>query len=309
MRVDLMRTDTGFVLTGKEQVSVIIPTLAEQHRFEGLRRCIASIRDSSTSRCVIIAVVNGSRWSEEVVQWLSKQDDVRLIIEPTPSLPNAVRIGREAVETPFFSTLDDDDEYLPGSTDLKLSALKSHPEADLIVTNGLNNWNGRDERFYTHLSSVSADPLGTLFEANWLHNCNALYRSERIPSMYFRDAHPFAEWTWLAYRLALDGKRILTLDEPCFRYNCTPGSLSQSQAYRAAYPPLFQRMLDCNPPARIRKLIQRRLSAALHDRSAACLASGNYHEALQAHVQSLILPGGLRYLSYTRRLLPGWPKA
>ena len=304
-----MSTDTGSLWNCTEDVSVIIPTLAEQHRFERLQRCIASIRDSSVKRCTIIAVVNGSRSSTEVIQWLKDQKDIRLIIEPTPSAPNAVRIGRETVQTPFFSTLDDDDEYLPGSTDLKLSVLLSHPEADLVVTNGLNNWDGRDERFYTHLSSVSADPLGTLFEANWLHNCNALYRSERIPPMYFRDTPPFAEWTWLAYRLALDGKRILTLDEPCFRYNCTPASLSQSQVYRAAYPPLFKRMLDCNPPARIRKLIQRRLSAALHDRSADCLASGDYLEALQAHVQSLILPGGLRYLSYTRRLLPGWPKA
>ncbi len=308
-RVDLMSTDTGTLPNGNEDVSVIIPTLAEQRRFERLQRCIASIRDSSVKHCTIIAVVNGSRSSAEVVQWLRDQNDIRLIIEPTPSAPNAVRIGRNAVQTSFFSTLDDDDEYLPESTDRKLSALLSHPEADLLVTNGFNNWNGEDERFYTHLSRVTSDPLGTLFEANWLASCNALYRTERVPIAYFCDAHPFAEWTWLAYRLALDGKKIVTLDEPCFRYNCTPNSLSQSEVYTAAYPSLFKRMLDCKPPPQIRKLIQRRFSAVLHDRSAACLKSGDYRDALKAHMQSLLLPGGLRYLSYTRRLIPGWPRA
>ena len=125
-----MSTDTGTLPNGTEDVSVIIPTLVEQHRLERLQRWIASIRDFSVNHCKIIAVVNESRSPNEVVQWLREQNEIRLTIELPPSAPRAVRIGRDKVQTPFFYTLDDDDEYLPGSTDRKLSALQSHSEAD-----------------------------------------------------------------------------------------------------------------------------------------------------------------------------------
>lgn len=296
-------------MPNKEQVSVIIPTLAENSRFELLKRCVASIRNSTTGGCLIIAVVNGSRFAPEVVEWLREQRDVRLIMEKTPSLPNALRVGREAVETPYFSTLDDDDEYLPGSTDRKIQTLRANPETDLVVTNGLNNWGGKEALHYSQLSRVPEDPLGSLFDSNWLASCNALYRSDRVTPVYFEDSHPFAEWTWLAFRLGLHGKKIAALDEPCFRYNQTPHSLSQSTSYQEAYPSLFARMLASEPPPRIRKLIQRRLSAALHDRSAALLQRGDRAAALTAHLQSLLLPGGSRYLTYTRRLIPGWPQS
>ena len=291
-----------------EQVSVIIPTLAENSRFELLKRCVASIRNSTTGACLIIAVVNGSRFAPEVVEWLREQRDVKLITEKTPSLPNALRVGREAVETPFFSTLDDD-EYLPGSTDRKMQTLLANPDADLVVTNGLNNWGGKEALHYSQLSRVPDDPLGALFDSNWLASCNALYRSDRVTPVYFQDSHPFAEWTWLAFRLALHGKKIVVLDEPCFRYNQTPQSLSQSTSYQEAYPSLFARMLASEPPPRIRELVRRCLSAALHDRSVALLQNGDRAASLTAHLRSLLLPGGLRYLTYTRRLIPGWPQS
>lgn len=289
-------------------VSVIVPTTAELRRFASLQRCIASIRLSSAKRTAVIAVINGSRAAKEVVDWLSQQENTTLIFEPTPSAPNAVRIGRESTRTTYFSTLDDDDEYLPGSTDLKLEALARKPDADFLIANGLNNWNATNERFYSHLSRVPEDPLGTLFEANWLASCNALFRSDRITPDYFHNSHPYAEWTWLAFRLAMKGKKIIVLDEPCFRYNYTPASLSQSVAYREAFLALLDRMLSCSPPQHIRRLIERRLSATLHSESTLLLQEGRHFDAIAAHLRSMLLPGGLRYLTYSRRFFPGWPK-
>lgn len=290
-------------------ISVIIPTLAEQARFKAIQRCITSIRRSTSGSYLIIAVVNGERASPEVVGWLAEQADVRLIREWKPSAPNAIRIGREAVSTAFFSTIDDDDEYLPGSTDLKLEALLNDPEADLVITNGLRVRGSNSERLNENLSRVATDPLGALLEETWLHNCSAAYRTDRISSEYFQNFHPYAEWTWLAFKLAMSGKRIAVLDQICFRCNYTPDSLSQSTAYLDAYPELFERMLAYSPPARICTLIRRKQSALLHDRSVALLRSGRRRAAIAAHFRSLLLPGGLRYLTYSRRLLPGWPNS
>jgi glycosyltransferase involved in cell wall biosynthesis len=291
------------------QVSTIIPTLAEEKRASALKKCIKSVRLSSSIKINIIVVVNGSRFDHELLTWLKQQHDVTLIIEPVPSAPNAIRLGRQAVTTPFFSTLDDDDEYLPQSTDRKLQTLISQPEAALLVTNiQSTQYNNTDQLYYDHLNRVPGDPLGTLFEQNWLASSNALYRSEQICNEFFSDFHPYAEWTWLAFKLALEGKRVATLNEACAKYNYTPDSLSHSAAYRDAYFSLFERMLDCSPPHRIKKMIQRRLSAALHDRSEELLKIGKNREAFAIHLRSLTLPGGWRYLAYSRYLIPGWPR-
>ena len=138
------------------QISVIIPTLAERQRFSSIRRCIASIRLAGDNLSRIIVVANGSRSDPLVMQWLADQADITLIEEPAPSAPNAVRIGRDALDTPFFSTIDDDDEYLPGSINLKLKVLLENPDADLVVTNGFSS---EKNRRYTNLAKVPSDPL------------------------------------------------------------------------------------------------------------------------------------------------------
>lgn len=200
------------------EVSVIIPTLADRGRASMLQRCITSIRNSSRSSIPIIVVANGMRSDEKVFNWLKMQPDVTLVVEPQPSAPNAVRRGREFVTTPFFSTLDDDDEYLPKSTDLKLAALKASPGADLIVTNGYRRINAIDEIVYQSLPAVPDAPLTALFSLNWLASCNALFRSDSIGIDLLSDFHPYVEWTWLAYKLSVQGKKVAIIDhQPTLR--------------------------------------------------------------------------------------------
>ena len=93
-------------------VSTIIATMAAPERAELVRRAVLSVRRGSELPVTIIVVVNGKRSDPELVDWLRRQPDVKLEIVAQPSLPNALLRGRELVRTPFFSTLDDDDEYL-----------------------------------------------------------------------------------------------------------------------------------------------------------------------------------------------------
>ena len=284
-------------------VTVIIPTTAQKSRHAEIRRCIQSIRDSSRFEVQIITVVNGASPDPGVCEWLKVQSDVRFEYIETPSAPNAVFHGRKLVTTAYFSTLDDDDEYLEGSTDLKLAVLTSSPGTDLVVTNAYRRCDGVEELLYAHLATVPINPLKSLFEANWLHNGNSLFRSSSIGAEYFADYRPFAEWTWLAFKIALDGKKVQTLDHPTFRVNVTPNSLSQSDAYFDGYLPLFKSMIELAPPKDILRLIHRRMSAAWHLNSVRALQQGNRNVALRCHLRSLFLPGGLRYLSYSRHLL------
>lgn len=291
------------------KVSIIIPTMATRKREMTLKRSIDSIRNSSSQLIEIIVVVNGKRFDQDLCGWLKMQPDVRFEYISAPSLPNALLRGRELVEAPFFSILDDDDEYIGMCTDVKLTAMASFPHADLLVTNGyLRQQGGVDELLYSNLHNVPSQPLISLFEATWLNSCNALYRSSSINSEFFHDYHQYIEYTWLAFKIAMAGKNICVLDEPTFRCFDTPGSLSKSDAYKNAKLRLYNRMLSRRPPREVTRLILKKISSAYHDESVRALHEGHWMRALIFHLRSLALPNGHRYFSYGRRLLPGWPK-
>lgn len=286
-----------------DDVSVIIPTMACKERAAEIRRAVQSVRLSSSNLIQIIVVVNGSRADSNVLDWLGAQADIKMEIIPEPSLPGALRRGRELVLTDYFSTLDDDDVYLPGATDAKLAALVVENEADFLVGNSYRHLDGVDTKMYQKLADVPGDPLGCLMQFAWLHNGNALYRTKSVDPSFFNDLHAYAEWTWLAFRLTMAGKKVAILDQPVFRYMDTANSLSKSTAYFRAHIPLFMRMLDCEPPYRISRIIHRKRSAAHHGASVAALGRGARIESWKHHWKSLTGVGGWRYLSYTRHLI------
>jgi hypothetical protein len=280
--------------------------MAAPERAGLLQRAVLSVRRSSTLPVTIIVVVNGNRSDPQLLAWLREQHDVQLEILAQPSLPNALLRGRELVRTPYFSTLDDDDEYLGNAIDLRLQTIRESG-ADVVVTNGFRYRSGTIRLSYDTLGKVPANPLEELFRTTWLHNGNALYRSDAVGREFFADHHGYAEWTWLAYQLALRGRHIAVLEIPTFVYYDTPGSLSKSAAYRDAYMSLYRRMLEANPPPAVVRHIKRRIQAGWHDQSCFALDQGRRLEALRCHIYSLAA-GGLRYFSFGRRLLPGWPK-
>lgn len=284
-------------------VSVIIPTLASAQRAPTLARAIESVRRASRSAIRIIVVVNGSRHDNDLCDWLKSQPDVLFDYQETPSAPKAVLRGRELVTSDFFSTLDDDDEFLAGAIDARIALMQDRPDVDLVITNGYRNIDGVDAILYRRLADVPEHPVQTLMDFNWLNSGNALYRTSSFDRGYFADSHPFGEWTWLAYKLAMDGKKICVSNEPTFRINDTQDSLSKSENYRNSYLPLFQRMLDYAPPRDVAKSIRRKMGAAWHEASDASMKNGDRAEAFAFHMRSLVHPGGLRYLSYTRRFL------
>lgn len=283
-------------------VSVIIPTMASPERAKLLLRAIGSIRASSLTPIRIIVVINGERFDLSVCDWLQAQPDVDIEWVPSASAPGAILRGRECVRTEFFSTLDDDDEYLPCTMERKISLLRANQKADVLISNAYISSNGSDRLFHQNLPEVAIDPLICLLRRNWLTSGNALFRTTSIGLRYFQGYHSYAEWTWLAFRLALDKKCIAIFNEAVCRHHDTYDSLSKSQEYIRSYIPLFQRMLECAPPPAAIKMIRRKISASHHDASVSALHAGRLWEAWRQHWNSLTQTGGLRYLPYTRHL-------
>ena len=284
-------------------VTAIVPTLAEHSRREGLLRAIESLRRASSERLRILVVVNGSRFDPETVSIVRDAPDVDVVQIEVGSLPYALEVGRGLVETPYFCFLDDDDEYLPGAIDFRVRALEDESEADLVVTNGYRYDGKQSSVALKPLDSVSSDPLGSLFEGNWLASCGGLFRSDRISREMFSDINAYTEWTWIAFRLALEGRKVAVIAAPTFRINETAGSASKSVAYRRAFLGLYRMMLEAGLPKEIERKVYRRISDVWHELAVVELYQGNRAEAWRCHLASLRSFYGMRYLAFTRRMV------
>ena len=284
-------------------VSVIVCTLAEAQRKASLLRALDSARTASAQPVHIIAVVNGQRRDPEVVEALRQMGDVRLVLLEEGSLPRALVAGRRAVDTPFYCCLDDDDELLPGAIDLRLAPLQANPALDIVTSNGHVCRHGADTLLYQHLDQVAAAPLHALFRENWLASCGFLFRSSSVDVHYFENFHAYAEWTWMAFQLARDGKTVAAVNQPTFRIHDTAGSASKTPQYSDAIETLHQKMLDSQLPADIARLVHQHISAHLHMKAEQLWRSGQLRQAWAVHLRSLSHPGGLRYLAFSRHLL------
>lgn len=282
------------------EVSIIIATMAVSSRAIQLKRAINSIRTSASRPVEIIVVVNGADPDQDLCAWLRSQPDVIFDYIAEPSAPNAIKRGVELVQTEYYGCLDDDDEYINMAIDFRLDMIKNNPHADCVISNGFRNVNDIEEVVYSHLDEVNSFPLLCLMRCNWLASCNFLFRKSSLDSVFFVDGHPFAEWTWLAFKLAMQNKKIVVVHECTFRINDTPGSLSKSANYVNSYISLFKRMLAEDPPIHVRKIIRSKLAAAYHDASDHALKSGDIHSAIKFHIKSVMSKNGYKYLGYSR---------
>jgi hypothetical protein len=296
-------------MTTLPSVSVIIPTTCEARRWESLQRAIDSARDSQGVEVSVIVVVNGKRFDQARLDELRSRTDVTVAYREEGSAPLAQRHGRSMVQTGFFAFLDDDDEYLPQALAHRCAPLLADPSLGFVATNGYRRLGTEDRVVVANAAAVQADPLVALTRENWLASCGGLFRTSSVSIDYFDDPAPFLEWTYLAYRLALDF-RMAFVDVPTFRINDTPASLSKSAAYREAELGVLLRIAALPLPRAVMRQVRGKVGRVYHDLSFEARLQGQAARAWGLHVRSLLLPGGWRYLGYSRKLLPfGVPRS
>lgn len=285
-------------------ITIVIPTTCRRERADLLRNAIASIHRAAPGAVEVIVAMNGPHVDPEMAAELQERPDIRVVRFAEGSSPMAIWRALELVESEFFGVLDDDDEMLPRGLTMRLEALYAEPRADLVLSNGFRNTAGRDELYLRHLDRVVHDPLRAFFVENWLPSCGALFRRSRIERTLFENYHPLAEWSWLAFRIAMAGKKILALQEPTFRVRAdTPESASKSHAYVLSYVGLYERMLAMNPRPDVRAILRRRLSQAHHDASVQWMKLHETSFAWHHHARSLVTPYGWRFFWYVRHIL------
>ena len=282
-------------------ITVIIPTLAEKARKHTLMRAISSIKMQQEVASEVIILVNGSRFDPSLLSTLEKRIDIRVIRIETASLVAAIYAGRAAVRTDFFSFLDDDDEYLPGSLQHRLDLLKANADCVMVVSSGYRETDGKRTASAANIDLAVADPYGELAKSNWMTSCGGVYRSSKVPTHIFSDIPKYHEWTYLAYRLLEIGKFCHT-KKPCYIIHDTKNSLSKTNSYHEANVDVLRQILKLNLPAKAIRSVKERLARAEHDLACRALALGLRGKALRHNFRSIILPGGFRYLMFGRKI-------
>ncbi len=281
-------------------VTVIVPTLCSANRASTLMRALRSILEgqepSDVGVCALV-VVNGARVDETTYESLLSMEKVRMLRLSESGVARAQRAGRDAVNTPYFCFLDDDDELIPQSLHWRVRAMESNPSIDVLVANGYRHENGKDVPCNV-IPQSREDPHEKLLRSNWLASCSALYRTASVRPALWDGVSNYYEFTVIAHKLMLEYK--LRFDERyAYRLHDTPGSATRSDSFRAAEIPALKKILELSLPRKIREGVEVKLGMAYHV-EADRLLKNDLPRAWEYHKQSLFCPGGYRFWLYTR---------
>jgi len=281
---------------------VIVPTLASKERSSFLDRALDSIAAQDVAATAIV-VANGDATDRDVLDRLRKRDDIRFIHAASTTLPDALRVGREQVDTAFFAELDDDDELLPTAISSRLAVLEADDSCAAVISNAwMRSAHGTSESI-PDVELVRADPLRALIELNWLVPGAAVFRASVVTADYFGQMPQYLEWTYLALRLALDHRLEFLASPTTVHWVGLPFSINDSSECQRARPGAVERLLELPLPVDLRRALEEKRAGFYHEIADARIANGDHLEAWGAHLRSLLSPSGRRYLSFTRHLL------
>lgn len=288
------------------EIDVIIRTLAEKSRRAGLERALESIVAQAGVRARPLIVVNGQRYDDDVVAWLKTIPGAVYAYLPEGSLNGARLHGRAMVTAPFFTFLDDDDEFVTDSLAHPARWMLDHPDCDAAITAvHLVSGDGVVEHDETDRSRVRRAPVRALLDACWLHPGSGLFRTDKIGVDLLDLGRDYMEWTHLAFRLVVEDRRLHFMDVPTVLYNDTAGSMSKNLRHQEnAVEVMTEIMTHPALDRATRRAARRKHAAVLHHLAAGYAREGAYARAWNRHLRSLRSGGWTRYLLFTRKLLP-----
>lgn len=287
---------------GDDRITIFIPTLATPARVPYLRTAAESVRAQSDVDVRIVVIANGPGCEPEALASLEHDLHAKLIRRVATGFPAALRAGREAVETPFFGELDDDDELLPGTLARRLDEMRRDTALAVVVSNGVLRGDGHDVASIANIEAVRRDPMRSLLESNWLLPGSALFRTDAVPADWFASIPRCLEWTYLGLLLSRRCPIGFLAEPGVVHYEHRPFSTYDSRDCRVERVRALEALLSLELPGDVKRRIRRKIGDACHDLSHMYLNDGDRHMAWRQHLRSLAYPGGWRFLAHTRHL-------
>ena len=290
-------------MTPDAAVTVIIPTLGLRERADSLRAAIRSAVEQDGVTTTVIVVLNGTERDPNVERELRDNVRIVLVVRDARGLPAALAAGRAMVRTPWFSTLDDDDLYLPGALELRVRALEQRPDCAAAITNGYQRSGPCDRLHVDGGHRIHTDPVRAMLDRNWCLPGSWLCRTSMVGVDVFEGMPSYLECTYLALRIA-SAHPVVWIDTPTVVYNVgSPLAESLSRAYVMGQVRALQRIVELDLPSNVRAAFRARIAGAYHAAADHERNAGALLEACRWHVASMLQRSGWRYASFTRHLV------
>lgn len=287
----------------QRSVTVVIPSTAIPERFELLLRAIRSVVEQRGVSAIPLVVLNGAQYTAAAEQALRRDPDIQVVARTERDLPSALRHGRELVQTPWFTTLDDDDILMADALATRLTVLQSNPALDIVATNGLVRQDGRDILNIPASLQIGNDPLRALEHHNWFLPGCWLARSDRVRPELFDGMPRYRECTFLALKMASQYK-LQWIDTPTvIRFVDSPLAESRTREYVLGQVEAQKGLAALPLPPYLQRSLRWRMAAALHESADRLWSEGDVHGAWNLHLESLRAYRGLRFLPFTLRLV------
>lgn len=291
----------------KQDITVSIATTAEGKRKHQLERAIESVLSQEGCTFKLHLIINGNRFDNAFRAQLEQDPRFTCFYREEGHLPKALAYAREVIDTDYFCFLDDDDELLPNSLSYRLNGFDN--SLDVVVGNGVRCDTQTKEEIISHpnFDDYRQDALLALFgkSGTWLSSCAGLFRTSAIPTEYFANYIKYAEWSYLAFKVALN-HQVGFVNKPCHRVNIQPGSLSSHSAYLEGQMALLQALKSMQLPPRVIPLFKDKLIDTCHVLSVHYLKEGKIYKSWKAHFASMTTwKGFCQYVLYTRHVILG----
>lgn len=297
--------DTASHLAGSPPgIDIVIRTLALEERQDGLLRALDSIQSQMHLAARPIVVVNGERYHPPLVEALRQRPGVLFHYMPQASAGRALAVGRALVTAPYFMFLDDDDALVESGLQQLAEHISSHADWDVIITNGYDSTDGKLSPWVPDLLSHATHPARSLMAECWLSSGSGIFRTASISTRFLEINRDYHEWTYIAFLLMVEGKRVRFLDIPVVTYYHTKGSASKSFEYAEATVDLLEKMKsDSRVDGETRRLLERKYRNTLHCLALPYWRRGARLKAWRYHLRSMRPPFTLKYLLFSRKLL------
>lgn len=241
---------------------VIIPTVATTERGDYLHRAIESVISQREVRAVPLVVANGTNCDPSILESLRHNNKIRFAYINEASMPKALLTGREMVDTPYFSELDDDDILLPDALKIRLNIMQHNPDTDVVITSGyISNGNKKIINIVGY-SEIQSNPMQMLLKINWLLPGSALFRTDTVTQDFFAGMPKFLEWTYLAVRLSSSTKISFVNTPTLVHYTHHSFSIWNSRECIINKPNALKQILQLELPIEIKHYFKMALASA-----------------------------------------------
>ncbi len=285
------------------EISVIIRTRGDDSRRASLRRAIDSVLEQEGVQARCIVVFNAVPSTKLPPELEEPNPNILLLSMAREDKALATSVGRAAVQTKYFTFLDDDDELLADSLAYRVRFLERDRSLDCLATNGEYVIDGASRPALVVKSGSATDYADEILRGrNWLASCGAVFRTHTICQEFFEHLPVHFEWTVIGFRIAVR-RKVKYVNVPTYRIYSTPDSQSKIPNYVDTPPEIVDDMHRWNDAYRRLPLLLRRRAVANHEACSHYRLNGNFARAWHYHWKSLSNVFGLDYVPYTLLLL------